>query len=385
MNNFNFYNPTQIMFGQGQIASLTDEIPAGARVLITYGGGSIKKNGIFEQVTAALGHVTWTEFGGIEANPHYETCLKAIDLVKTERIDFLLAVGGGSVIDATKFIAAASQYEGDPWDIIATFGGAVTGALPVGCVLTLAATGSEMNPTSVVTRAETQDKLFFNSDHVRPKFSILDPQTTYSLPARQVGNGVVDSFVHVLEQYVTYPVNARVQDRFAEGLLSTLIEEGPKALHDPENYDVRANLMWSATMALNGLLATGTPGDWASHLIGQELTGLYGLDHGQTLAIMIPAIWTYKLEHKKEKLVQYGQRVWHIQDTDPTLIAQQAIERTREFFETMGVKTRLSDYGLDAKVIPAVIAKLNEHQFIQLGEHGDITPDDAAKILQLAL
>ncbi|TCK04248.1 iron-containing alcohol dehydrogenase [Marinobacterium mangrovicola] len=385
MDNFNFWTTTKIIFGAGEIASLKNEIPAGARVLITYGGGSIKKNGIFEQVTAALDHVTWFEFGGIEANPHYQTCIRALDLVKTEHIDFMLAVGGGSVIDATKFIAAAAKYEGDPWDIISSFGGVVTDALPLGCVLTLAATGSEMNGTSVVTRTETQDKLFFRSELVRPKFSILDPETTYSLPPRQVGNGVVDSFVHVLEQYVTFPANAKVQDRFSEGLLSTIIEEGPKALHDPENYDVRANLMWSATMALNGLLATGTPGDWASHLIGQELTGLYGLDHGQTLAIMIPAIWTYKLEQKREKLVQYGQRVWHIQETNPNLIAQQAIELTREFFESMGVKTRLSDYDLDEKAIPEVIAKLKEHQFVTLGEHGDITPEDAAEILKLAL
>ena len=385
MNNFTFWNSTKVIFGEGQIATLKDEIPAGSRVLIVYGGGSIKKNGIFEQVTAALSDVSWFEFGGIEPNPHYETCIRALDLVKSEQIDFLLAVGGGSVIDATKFIAAAAKHEGDPWEIIASFGGAVTGALPVGCVLTLAATGSEMNPTSVVTRSETQDKLFFNSEYVRPRFSILDPKTTYSLPARQVGNGVVDSFVHVVEQYVTYPVNAKVQDRFAESLLATIIEEGPKALKEPENYDVRANLMLSATMALNGLLATGVPGDWAAHLIGQEFTGLYGLDHGQTLAIMIPAIWTYKLESKKEKLVQYGQRVWHIQETDADVIAKQAIARTREFFESMGVKTRLSDYGLDEKAIPEVVAKLKEHNFVQLGERGDITPDDVIKILELAL
>lgn len=219
-------------------------------------------------------------------------------------MDFLLAVGGGSVIDATKFIAAAAKHQGDAWKIIHSFGGAVQDALPIGCVLTLAATGSEMNPTAVVTRADTQDKLFFNSDFVRPRFSILDPQTTYTLPARQVGNGVVDSYVHVLEQYVTYPVNAKVQDRFAEGLLSTILEDGPKALLEPKNYEVRANLMWAATMALNGLIASGVPGDWATHLIGQELTGLYGLDHGQTLAIVMPAVWTYKLAQKREKLAQ---------------------------------------------------------------------------------
>lgn len=385
MNSFSFFNNTRILFGEGQIAALREQVPAGARVLIVYGGGSIRKNGIFEQVTAALEGFDWLEFGGIEANPHFETSIEAVALARRENIDFVLAVGGGSVIDASKFIAAAAVHAGDPWEIIVTFGAAVKGALPVGCVLTLAATGSEMNPTSVITRRSTQDKLFFNSDHVRPLFSILDPRSTCSLPARQVANGVIDSMVHVLEQYVTYPVNAKVQDRFAEGLLSTIIEEGPKALADPDNVAVRANLMWSATMALNGLLATGVPGDWASHLIGQELTALYGLDHAQTLAIMLPAIWTYKLAQKQDKLVQYGQRVWHIEETEPQLIAELAIERTRHFFESMGVATRLSAYGLDETIIAQVIAKLEEHQFVQLGEHGDITPQDTAKILRLAL
>lgn len=385
MNNFSFWNNTKIIFGAGEIAKLQQEIPAGAKVMITYGGGSIKKNGIFEQVTAALADVQWVEFGGIEPNPHYDTCMKAVEKIKAENVDFLLAVGGGSVIDATKFIAAAAKHQGDAWEIIQSFGGAVQGALPIGCVLTLAATGSEMNPTSVVTRADTQDKLFFNSDFVRPRFSILDPQTTFSLPARQVGNGVVDSFVHVLEQYITYPVNAKVQDRFAEGLLSTILEDGPKALTDPENYEVRANLMWAATMALNGLIASGVPGDWATHLIGQEITGLYGLDHGQTLAIVMPAVWTYKLEQKREKLAQYGRRVLGVTEADDLLAAEKAIVRTREFFESMGVRTRLADYGLKADIIPQVVAKLKQHQFVQLGEHGDITPDDVSKILELAL
>lgn len=385
MNNFDFFNNTRIIFGEGQIQALGNQIPAGARILITYGGGSIKKNGIFEQVTTALDGFSWQEFGGIEVNPHFETCMNAVDLVRSEGIDFLLAVGGGSVIDATKFIAAAALHQGDPWEIISSFGGAVKSALPIGCVLTLAATGSEMNPTSVITRLSSKDKLFFNSDHVRPLFSILDPSTTYSLPARQVANGVVDSMVHVLEQYVTYPVNAKVQDRFAEALLATIIEEGPKALAEPGNYQVRANLMWGATMALNGLLSTGVPTDWASHLIGQDLTALYGLDHAQTLAIMIPAIWTYKLTQKQDKLVQYGQRVWHIQETAPETIAREAIKRTREFFESMGVATRLSAYGLDEQIIGAVIAKLEAHQFVRLGEHSDITPRDVESILKLAL
>ena len=385
MNNFSFFNNTKIIFGEGQIAQLKQEIPANAKVMITFGGGSIKKNGIFEQVTAALEGHAWIEFGGIEPNPHYDTCMKAVEKAKAENIDFLLAVGGGSVIDATKFIAAATLHEGDAWEIIQSFGGAVKAALPVGCVLTLAATGSEMNPTSVVTRADTHDKLFFNSDFVRPRFSILDPKNTFSLPARQVGNGAVDSFVHVLEQYITYPTNAKVQDRFSEGLLLTILEEGPKALAEPENYEVRANLMLAATMALNGLIASGVPGDWATHLIGQEITGLYGLDHGQTLAIVMPALWTYKLDQKVEKLAQYGRRVLDINAESDRAVAEQAIEKTRAFFEAMGVKTRLSDYGLAADIIPKVVAKLEEHHFTQLGEHADITPQDAAKILELAL
>ncbi len=310
--------------------------------------------------------------------------MKAVDVVKKENLDFILAIGGGSVIDGSKFIAAAAHYPNDPWEIVQTYGAKVASALPLGCVLTLAATGSEMNNTAVVTKAATQDKLFFSSKYVQPQFSILDPETTFSLPARQIGNGVVDSFVHVVEQYATYPVNAKVQDRFAEGLLLNLVEDGQKALTDPTNYDVRANLMWTATMALNGLLSTGVPADWATHLIGQEITGLYGLDHAQTLAIVIPAVWTYKQSAKKEKLLQYAERVWGMADGDDARVVA-VIEKTRQFFEQMGVKTRLSDYGLDRSVIPAVIAKLKEHGHVQLGEKADITPDDVTAILELAL
>ena len=267
MNNFSYRNTTQIHFGKGQIAKIKDEVPADARVLITYGGGSIKKNGVFDQVAQALDGVSFIEFGGIEANPHFETLMKAVEIVKKENINFILAVGGGSVIDGSKFIAAAARYPNDPWEIIQTYGAKVTAAVPLGCVLTLAATGSEMNNGAVITKAATQDKLFFFSEHVQPRFSVLDPETTFSLPARQTGNGVVDSFVHVVEQYVTYPVNAKVQDRFAEGLILNLLEDGPKALANPTDYDVRANLMWTATMALNGLIATGVPADWATQPI----------------------------------------------------------------------------------------------------------------------
>ena len=385
MNNFSYRNTTQIHFGQGQIAKIRDEMPANARVLITYGGGSIKKNGVMEQVHAALEGVTYFEFGGIEPNPHFETLMKAVDVIKQENINFILAVGGGSVIDGSKFIAAAALYPNDPWEIIQTYGAKVTQAVPLGCVLTLAATGSEMNNGAVITKAATQDKLFFFSEHVYPKFSVLDPTTTYSLPPRQIANGVVDSFVHIVEQYVTYPVNAKVQDRLAEGLLLNIVEDGPKALEDPTDHDIRANLMWTATMALNGLLSTGVPADWATHLIGQEITGLYGLDHAQTLAIVIPAVWTYKQSAKKEKLLQYAERVWEMTDGDEDARVVAVIEKTRQFFEQMGVKTRLSDYGLDRSVIPAVVAKLKEHGHVQLGEKADITPDDVTAILELAL
>ncbi len=385
MNNFTFSNTTSVFFGKGQIAQLASAIPATARVLVTYGGGSIKKNGVYDQVKSALAGFTWFEFSGIEPNPHYETLLKAVDVVKANQVDFILAVGGGSVIDGSKFIAAAAVYAGDPWDIIKTYGGCVTAALPLGSVLTLPATGSEMNTGSVVTRAATQDKLFFQSPLVQPKFAVLDPETTYSLPPRQIGNGIVDSFVHTVEQYMTWPVNAKVQDRFAEGLLHNLIEDGPAALANPTDYDVRANLMWTATMALNGLISTGVPVDWATHMIGHELTGLFGLDHAQTLAIVLPAVWQYKKAQKFAKLLQYAERVWDLRDGDENARVDQAIENTRAFFESIGVATRLSAYGLDEKVIPAVTAKLTEHGHVRLGEHADITPDDVSKILRLAL
>jgi len=385
MKNFSYKNTTQIHFGKGQIANIKNEIPADARVLITYGGGSINNNGVFAQVQNALEGVTYFEFGGIEPNPHYETLIKAVELVKQENIDYILAVGGGSVIDGSKFIAAAALYPNEPWEIIQTYGSKVTAALPLGCVLTLAATGSEMNSGAVISRAETKDKLFFISEHVLPRFSILDPETTFSLPPKQTANGIVDSFVHVVEQYVTYPVNAKVQDRFAEGLLLNLIEEGPKALKNPEDYDVRANLMWTATQALNGLIATGVPADWATHMIGQEITGLYGLDHAQTLAIVQPAVWLYKKEQKKAKLLQYAERVWDLKEGTDDYRVNAAIENTRHYFEALGVPTRLSAYGLDEKVINAVTDKLEEHGHINLGEHGDITTADVKEILKLAL
>lgn len=385
MQSFTYWNTTRIHFGKGQIARISEEVPTDARVLVTYGGGSVLKNGVMDQVRAALAGRTVFEFGGIEANPHFETLVKVADLARAKKIDFLLAVGGGSVADGTKFVAAAALFEGDPWDILVERGTNVRAALPVGCVMTLPATGSEMNRNAVITRASTQDKLPMNSVHVMPRFSVLDPETTFSLPPRQTANGVVDSYMHVLEQYLTYPVGAKVQDRFAEGLLLTIMEDGPIALSEPTNYGVRANLMWASTMALNDLLSRGVPGDWATHRIGHELTGLYGLDHAATLAVVLPSLLKVKRAQKREKLLQYAERVFGMTTGSEDERIDAAIERTRDFFEAMGVKTRLADYGLDARVISEVADKLRQHWQVPLGEHRDVTPEVASTILELAL
>ncbi len=384
MLNFTFHNPTRILFGAGRIADLGQEIPAGARVLITYGGGSVIKTGTLDEVKQALPDVCLFEFGGIEPNPTYETLMRAVELARRERVDFLLAVGGGSVIDGTKFIAAAIPFAGEPWDILAKHA-PVTDAVPFGSVLTLPATGSEMNSGSVVTRAATQDKLFFVSPLVFPRFSVLDPTKTYSLPPRQVANGVVDAFVHITEQYLTYPVGAKVQDRFAEGLLLTLIEEGPRALAEPENYAVRANLMWTATLALNGLIGAGVPQDWATHMLGHEITALHGLDHAQTLAIILPAMLQVRREAKRDKLLQYAERVWNLREGDTEARIDAAIVRTRDFFESLQVPTRLGSYGIGAEAIPALLDKLQAHGMTALGEHQDVGIARSREVYERAL
>ncbi|WP_421202110.1 alcohol dehydrogenase [Aeromonas enteropelogenes] len=374
MNNFTLHTPTKVLFGKGQIAQLREQLPADARVLITYGGGSVVRSGLLAQIRSELAGMTLFEFGGIEPNPAYETLMGAVELARAEKVDFLLAVGGGSVLDGTKFIAAATSYDParDPWHILETVGSEVRSAIPLGTVLTLPATGSEMNMGAVITRKRTGDKQHFFSPFVMPRFAVLDPVLTYTLPARQVANGVVDAFIHILEQYLTYPVNAKVQDRFAEGLLLTLIEEGPKALAEPENYDVRANIMWSATMALNGLIGAGVPHDWATHMLGHELTALYGLDHAQTLAVVLPALLEAKCEQKHAKLLQYAERVWDLREGSEVERIDGAIAATRDFFTRMGLKTRLRDYDLGSLDIDALLGKLVEHGMTRLGEHGDI-------------
>lgn len=382
MNNFQFYNPVKIIFGKGQIAKLGDEISKDARILLTYGGGSIFKNGVYDQVKAALHGYHIIEFGGIEPNPSYETLMKAVELGRAEKIDFLLAVGGGSVIDGTKFIAAAIPCTGNAWDVVVRQNNYTT-ALPIGTVLTIPATGSEMNSYAVISRHDTQQKVGMGNPLLFPKFSILDPQTTFSLPQRQIANGIADAFTHVIEQYLTYPVRAVTTDVMAEAVLLTLTEEGPKMMENPSDYDAAANIMWAATVALNGLLSTGVPTDWATHQIAVELTALHGIDHARTLATILPHLLEIKKEAKREKLIQYAEHVWHLRDSDDALV-DAAIRKTTEFYESLGIPTKIAAYGLGHDTIDAIVERL-EAKGVNYGEHADITPAVVRQILEKSL
>lgn len=383
MRNFTYSNPVKIIFGKKTISKLAVEIPVDARILIIYGGGSIKRNGVYDQVMEALKGRICFEFPGIGANPEFETCLKAIDLIKKEKIDFLLSVGGGSVIDATKFIALASQADGDLWDILSK-NKYPEKALPFGTVLTLPATGSEMNCGSVITKFETKEKLAFGTPLVFPKFSILDPETTFSLPAKQIANGVIDTFVHTTEQYLTYPSGGALQDYFAEGILKVLIKNGEQALKAPENYEVRANLMWASTWGLNGWIAQGVPEDWATHMIGHDLTALYGIDHAQTLAIVLPGLMDVLREEKSEKIIQMGERVFGVSDGSRDHRIDATIQAVNSFFKHLGVGTHLSHYGLGQEAIQKVVERMKERGWI-LGERKNITPEMVEKILNKQL
>ncbi len=385
MNNFAYFNPVHIEFGRGTIARLSDLIAPDRRVMLIYGGGSIHRNGVYDQVRNALEKHDVAEFGGIEPNPQYDTCMRAVQAVKDHRSDFLLAVGGGSVIDATKFIAAAARYTGDdPWDILAR-GAAVESAVELGAVLTLPAAGSEMNRGAVISRESTQQKLGFFSSKVFPRFSVLDPETTFSLPRRQVLNGIVDTVVHVLEQHVTKDLGAPLQDRQAEAILLTMIERSPAILAEPPDYDARADFMWCAASALNGLIGCGVAHDWATHVIGHELTVLHGLDHGQTLAVVLPAVWKHQLESKTPRLAQYARRVWGMdgQSASPLELAQAAIDRTEDYFKEIGIATRLGDYGLTAEDCQPAVERLVERG-VKLGENQNIGGPEVAEILALA-
>lgn len=385
MQDFEFYNPVRIFFGKDQILKISSQIPSGNKVLLIFGGGSIIKNGVYDKVKEALKSYEVTEFGGIEPNPSYETAMKAVEIIKEKNIDFLLAVGGGSVIDATKFIAAAVPFRfGDPWNILAK-NMPVMSALPIGVVLTLPATGTEMNKNSVISRISTNEKLPFASPFVFPKFSVLLPDAAGTLPQKQVANGIVDAFVHVIEQYLTYPVNAPIQDRFAEAILITLIEEGPGVYKNPADYEAMSNLMWSATMALNGLISCGVPGDWSVHTIGHELTAWHGIDHARTLAIVLPGLWKVLKEEKKGKLLQYADRVWNISEGTEDERVDAVIQKTVEFFESLGIKTRLSDYGVSSETIDKIVARFEEKKWFALGDRGLTTPEITRKALEVQL
>jgi len=387
MFNFDFYNPTRIVFGKDRLDSLKTLVPADATVLITYGGGSAVRSGLIAKAKSLLGNRKVIEFGGIEPNPHYETVVKAVEIVRNEKIDFILAVGGGSVIDGTKFISLASHYKGDLHDLL-KFGftpiplETVSTVVPFGVVLTLPATGSEMNNGAVISY--DHGKFPVMCELAFPRFSILDPTLTFTLPNVQVANGVIDAFVHTAEQYITFPVDARVQDRMAEGILQTLIEVGNTTVAEPENYDARANHVWAATMALNGIIAVGVPQDWATHMIGHELTAMFGIDHGQTLAIVYPALMDVRREQKHAKLLQFAERVWHINCKDEEEKIDLAIQKTRAFFESLGVKTHLSEYGVTADKISALIEQLKAHGLTALSETQDQTLEISRKILEKA-
>ena len=385
MFNFDFYNPTHIIFGKDRFGDIDANVPKDAKVLITYGGGSAKKYGVIDKVVAALGEREVLEFGGIEPNPQYNTLMKAVEVVKAEKVDFIMAVGGGSVIDGSKFITLAANYDGDCIDILKNgFSGKipVDKALSLGVVLTLPATGSEMNCGAVISY--DHGKYPVMSPLTYPKFSILDPTLTYTLPEKQVANGIVDAFIHTTEQYITYPVDAKVQDRMAEGILLTLIEIAHTSINEKENYDARANHVWAATMALNGLIGVGVPQDWATHMIGHELTARFGIDHGQTLAIVYPSLLEIVKESKKSKLVQYAERVWGINEGTVEEKVGKAIEKTREFFESLGISTRLSDYGIKREEIEDVVEQLKKHGMVKLSETREITPEVSRKILENA-
>lgn len=387
MESFKFYNPVRLLFGEGRTALIDRYVPRDARVMITYGGGSILRNGVFNEVKEALGSRYVTTFGGIEPNPRYETLIKALDIIKENAVNFVLAVGGGSVIDGTKFIVAANAYPGeDKWALVRERPSQwnLGEVLPYGVVLTLSATGSEMNSGAVISREETHEKFDFGGEVLFAQFAVVDPRHQLSVPRRQVANGVVDTFVHVAEQYLTYPVDARIQDRFSEGIMRTLVEIGPRLLVSPDDLSLRANLAMAATMGLNGLIAAGVPEDWATHRIGHELTALFGLDHAVSLAVVLPALLRDQLEAKKAKLAQCGARVFDITETDETLAARKTIDAIESFLRVMIGKIRLSDYGIvlgDAAVVWQRFADRDWH----LGERGAIDAAAVERILTASL
>ncbi len=381
MHNFDYYNPTHIIFGQNRLAKLNSLVPENSKVMVLFGGGSVKRNGVLDKVLASLGEREVVQFGGIEPNPQFTTLIKAAELARAENIDFLLAVGGGSVMDGTKFVALAAKMEGDQHTLLQNGFAPVpmTEALPLACVATLPATGSEMNMGAVITMNDQKYPVM--SPLTFPKFSFLDPDFTLSLPKEQVANGVADAFIHVIEQYLTYPVNAKVQDRISEGILKTLIEEGPKTFNDNNDIEARKNFMWSATNALNGLTGAGVPQDWSTHMIGHEMTAMYGIAHGRTLAIILPSLLRERTEQKRAKLIQYAERVWDISEGSDDQKIELAIDKTEAFFNSLEIVTKLSHYNINEAGIDTLIGNMEKMGLTALSETGDLTLDIVRKIL----
>lgn len=383
MHNFNYYNPVRVLFGKGQIKELSNLIPAKTKVLLAYGGGSIKSNGVYQQVIDGLSNHQVIEFSGIEANPDYDTLMKAVEICRSEKIELILAVGGGSIIDGCKFIALAAHYQGDPWEILTKADYKADKAITLGVVQTLPATGSEMNSGAVISRRTIGAKQAFGNPLVFPQFAILDPESTYTLPTRQLQNGIIDPFIHVTEQYLTTNVNSAIQDGFAEAVLKTLIEVGLEIVNGTQDYDIRANWMWAATNALNGIIGIGVDHDWATHMIGHELTAAYGLDHGQSLAIIAPQLWRHQQQYKTEKLLQFAHKVWGLENNHPDVAIKQGIIKTEEFFHSLGVKTKFSDYEIDVDV-QAITENVFKYNPNNLGENKNIDAKAVAEILTMA-
>jgi NADP-dependent alcohol dehydrogenase len=382
MTNFIFRNPTKIIFGKNTINSISNEIPAGKRVLVTFGGGSVKSNGVYEQVIKALKGFTYFEFWGIEANPDISTLRKAIALGKEKKCDFVLAVGGGSVIDGSKLIAAGILYDGDAWEIVMKRDWTANKALPLASVLTLPATGSEMNAGAVISDRANKEKFAFYSNY--PLFSVLDPETTFTLPSHQVACGLADTFIHVMEQYLTTTGQSPLMDRWAEGILQTVIEIAPQIRENQHNYDAMANFMLSATMALNGFVSMGVSQDWATHMIGHELTALHGLTHGHTLTIVLPGTMWVMRDEKGDKILQYGKRVWNIEGSDRVETIRKIIDKTEEFFRSLGLKTKLSENGAGLETIDEIERRFAERK-VKFGENRTVDSAVARKILEKVL
>lgn len=375
--NFTYFNPTSIEFGTGKIKSIVKYIDKNSKVLVVYGGGSIKKNGVYEQVKIALDGYTWFEFAGVEPNPSIETLNKAVKIIKDEKIDFVLAVGGGSVIDGSKYLVTAALYDGDGWDFLE--GKTVEKALPLGAILTLPATGSESNTTAVISRNSTNEKRYFGSALLYPKFAVLDPSVMSTLDDRQLANGLVDAFVHTCEQYLTYSNTSLLHDGYAQTILKGLhiLAQDWKSRYEIQWQE---NLMLLANQALNGFIGSGVPQDWATHMIGHELTAVYGLDHARSLAVVQPQLLRVMIEDKQEKLTQMGKEVFGMPHN-----YEMVIEAIEFMYHSIGVSTNLNDYNIDDKVVENITSALKKHGMTNIGENANVTLEKVEKILTMSM